>query len=87
MSFLAVTLPASILLAAVLLALVLRAVREGHFDDWEGPAFRHLYDEDDCPELELPRADPHGAAHPDGSAPAEAPAALPQPREHSRSHG
>ena len=50
MSFLALTLPASILLAAVLLALVLRAARSGQFDDWEGPAFRHLYDDDRCPE-------------------------------------
>ena len=52
MSFLAVTLPVSLLLAAVLLALVLRAVREGQFEDWEGPSFRHLYDDDECPEVE-----------------------------------
>ena len=95
MSFLAVTLPASILLAALLLALVLRAAREGQFDDWEGPAFRHLYDEDDCPELELPMADPHAAAGPHGSVPADAhgsvpadgPTALPQPREYAPGHG
>lgn len=52
MSFLAVTLPVSLLLAGLLLALVLRAAREGQFEDWEGPAFRHLYDDDHCPERE-----------------------------------
>lgn len=52
MSFLAVTLPVSLLLAGLLLALVLRAAREGQFEDWEGPAFRHLYDDDECPERE-----------------------------------
>lgn len=58
MSFLAVTLPVSLLLAAALLALVLRAVREGQFEDWDGPSYRHLYDDDDCPERENgPRQD------------------------------
>jgi len=51
-SFLSITIPASLLLAAVLLALVVRAVREGAFDDWEGPAARHWLDDDDCPERE-----------------------------------
>lgn len=54
MSFLALTLPLSILLAGILLALVLLAVREGHYDDWEGPAWRHLYDDDRVPEREDP---------------------------------
>jgi len=49
-SFLALTIPLSLLLAGVMLALVLRAVREGQFDDWEGPAIRHLYDDDEVPE-------------------------------------
>lgn len=58
MNFLAVTLPVSLLLAGILLALVVRAAREGHFEDWEGPSFRHLYDDDDCPERENgPRED------------------------------
>jgi cbb3-type cytochrome oxidase maturation protein len=51
-SFLSITIPASLLLAAVLLWLVVRAVREGAFDDWEGPAARHWLDRDDCPERE-----------------------------------
>lgn len=50
MSFLAVTLPVSLLLAAIGLAIVIRAVRAGAFDDWEGPAVRHLYDDDRTPE-------------------------------------
>ncbi|NNL65130.1 MAG: cbb3-type cytochrome oxidase assembly protein CcoS [Myxococcales bacterium] len=50
MSFLSITIPASILLAAVLLWLVVRSVRAGDFDDWEGPAARHLFDDDRCPE-------------------------------------
>jgi cbb3-type cytochrome oxidase maturation protein len=49
-SFLSITIPASLLLAAVLLYLVVRAVRAGDFDDWEGPAHRHLFDDDRCPE-------------------------------------
>jgi cbb3-type cytochrome oxidase maturation protein len=53
-SFLALTLPLSILLAGVLLALVLRAAQQGQFDDWEGPAWRHLYDDDRVPEREDP---------------------------------
>ena len=54
MSFLAVTLPASLLLAAALLWLVVRAAREGQWDDWEGPAWRHLFDDDRVPESEAP---------------------------------
>jgi len=51
-SILALTIPASLLLAGVLLALVLRAVRRGDFDDWEGPAARHSLDDDSSPERE-----------------------------------
>ena len=46
MSFLAVTLPVSLLLAGILLFLVVRAARQGQWDDWEGPAWRHHFDED-----------------------------------------
>jgi len=49
-SFLSITIPASLLLAAVLLWIVVRAVRAGDFDDWEGPAARHWLDDDACPE-------------------------------------
>ena len=52
MSFLAVTLPISLGIAAVMLFLVLRAAREGQFEDWEGPAARHLFDDDRTPEVE-----------------------------------
>ena len=58
MSFLAITLPLSMALAGVLLFLVIRAAREGQFDDWEGPAFRHLHDDDACPEREAALDDP-----------------------------
>lgn len=50
MSFLGITIPASLLLAGVLLWLVVRAVRRGDFDDWEGPAARHFLDDDEPPE-------------------------------------
>ncbi len=52
MSFLALTIPASFVLAAALLFLVLRAVREGAFDDLDGPAQRHALDDDADPERE-----------------------------------
>ena len=52
MSFLALTLPLSLLLAAVLTALAIRAVLEGQYDDWEGPAWRHVHDDDQVPEYE-----------------------------------
>ena len=52
MSFLAVTLPVSLLLAGILLFLVVRAAREGQWDDWEGPAWRHHFDVDEVPESE-----------------------------------
>ena len=54
MSFLLVTIPVSLLLAAILLVLVVRAARSGHYEDWEGPAARMLYDDDRTPELEVP---------------------------------
>jgi len=52
MSFLWITIPVSLLLAGSLLALVLRAVQRGDFDDWEGPAARHFLDEDEDPEVD-----------------------------------
>jgi cbb3-type cytochrome oxidase maturation protein len=52
MSFLWITIPVSLLLAGSLLGLVLRAVERGDFDDWEGPAARHLLDEDSAPEVD-----------------------------------
>jgi len=63
-SFLAITLPASMLLAAALVALVVRHVRAGDFDDLEAPAARLLYDDDATPELDAAPVDsepPHGA--------------------------
>ena len=50
MSFLALTIPATLLLAGTLLLLVLRAVRRGELDDMEGPAERQAFDDDACPE-------------------------------------
>lgn len=50
MSFLWITIPATLLLTGALLALVLAAVRRGDFDDWEGPAARHFLDDDRAPE-------------------------------------
>ena len=52
------TLPATLLLALVLLALVVRAARRGEYDDWEGPAARMIFDDDTNPELEPPPAPP-----------------------------
>ena len=52
MSFLSVTIPVSFLLAGVLLFLVIRSARAGGFEDWEGPAMRHHYDDDHLPEVE-----------------------------------
>jgi len=50
MSFLWITIPATLLLAFVLLALVLRSVLRGDLDDIEGPAIRAVYDDDENPE-------------------------------------
>jgi cbb3-type cytochrome oxidase maturation protein len=49
-SFLAITIPISLLLGAVFLALVVREVRSGGFDDLEGPAHRMIFDDDEVPE-------------------------------------
>lgn len=61
MSFLALTVPLSLVLGAGLLALVLRAVHEGAFDDLDAPAERHHLDDDREPELETPGRRPRGA--------------------------
>jgi len=61
-SFLSITIPASLLLAAVLLAIVIRSVRAGDFDDWEGPAARHWLDDDACPEREAESSEHEGEA-------------------------
>ena len=50
MSFLVLTIPIGLLLGGALLALVLRGVHEGAFDDLEGAAQRHLLDDDRDPE-------------------------------------
>lgn len=52
MSFLAVTIPVSLLLGATLLCLVIWRVRAGDYDDWEGPAARMVHDDDATPERE-----------------------------------
>ena len=52
MSFLFVTIPVTLLVSAVLLLLVIVAVRQGQYDDWEGPAWRMLHDDDRQPEIE-----------------------------------
>ena len=52
MTSLWLTIPATLLLAASLVALVVRAARRGDYDDWEGPAQRMLFDDDTRPELE-----------------------------------
>jgi cbb3-type cytochrome oxidase maturation protein len=59
-STLALTIPATLLLAGALVALVIGAVRRGEFDDWEGPAARHFLDADECPEREAERDDAPG---------------------------
>jgi cbb3-type cytochrome oxidase maturation protein len=51
-SFLLLTIPVTLLLSAALLLLVLRSVRDGQYEDWEGPAWRMLYDDDRQPEIE-----------------------------------
>lgn len=58
MSFLWISIPLSLLLGGVLLALVVQAAREGDFDDFEGPAARMLHDDDGCPELPERPPDP-----------------------------
>ena len=58
MTSLWLTLPATLLLAVVLLVLVVRAARRGEYDDWEGPAARMLFDDDSQPEREGPAPPP-----------------------------
>jgi cbb3-type cytochrome oxidase maturation protein len=57
MSFLAITLPLSLLLAATLVGMSIHAARRGDFDDWEGPAWRHHFDDDEAPEREATRTE------------------------------
>lgn len=64
MNSLGITIPATLLLAGGLLGLVLRAVRRGEFDDWEGPAARHLLDDDVLPERDADRADAYSSSAP-----------------------
>ena len=62
MSFLWVTIPVSLILAGVMLGLVIHGVRRGDFDDWEGPAARMVFDDDESPEIEGPGRDPEDGA-------------------------
>ena len=52
MSFLAITIPVSLFIGALLLWLVIREVRSGGFDDLEGPDHRMVFDDDRIPESE-----------------------------------
>jgi cbb3-type cytochrome oxidase maturation protein len=63
MSFLAITIPATLLLSGTLLWLVVRAARRGEFDDFEGPSRRMLGDDDRCPERDA-ALDPEAPAPP-----------------------
>jgi cbb3-type cytochrome oxidase maturation protein len=54
LGFLLITVPLSLGLAAALLTVVVRAVRSGAFDDWDGPAERVVLDDDAVPEREPP---------------------------------
>ena len=59
MSFLAITIPVSLVLAGMLLYWVLRRAGDGDFDDWEGPAARMIFDDDSEPEREASRSQSH----------------------------
>ena len=50
MSFLGITIPATLLFSSVLVLLVVRVVRRGEFVVIEGPAQRLVFDDDRCPE-------------------------------------
>lgn len=58
MSFLLLTIPVSLLLGGLFLWIVIREVRSGGFDDWEGPAQRMVFDDDRVPEREG-ESEPH----------------------------
>ena len=79
MSFLALTIPATLLLAGVMLLLVVRSVRRGELDDMEGPAERHAFDDDRCPER--PSGAPQTPTPPAWAEPIAAGAAGQAPRE------
>ena len=51
MSFLWITIPATLLLSSALLALVIRSVLNGELDDPDAPALRLQLDDDRTPEL------------------------------------
>ena len=55
MSFLWITIPATLVLAASLLGWVLLEVRNGGLDDLEAPALRAALDDDSTPERPRPR--------------------------------
>jgi len=78
-SFLAITIPATLLLSGVLLLLVVRSVRRGELDDMEGPAERQAFDDDRCPERSSPGA--QNAPPPARSEPIAASAPGQAPRE------
>jgi cbb3-type cytochrome oxidase maturation protein len=53
-----ITIPCTLLLAATLVGLVVRAARRGDYEDWEGPSARLLHDDDSLPEREGATPDP-----------------------------
>jgi cbb3-type cytochrome oxidase maturation protein len=69
MSFLLVTIPVTLFVSAALLLLVIRATRQGQYDDWEGPSWRMLHDDDRTPEREGPPPDPQEGETPEGRPP------------------
>ena len=56
MSFLWITIPATLVLAASLLGWVLLEVRNGGLDDLDAPALRATRDDDSTPERAGPRS-------------------------------
>jgi nitrogen fixation-related uncharacterized protein len=56
MSFLWITIPATLVLAASLLGWVLLEVRNGGLDDLDAPALRAARDDDSTPERAGPRS-------------------------------
>lgn len=57
MSFLWITIPATLVLAASLLGWVVHEARLGGFDDLDGPALRAALDDDSIPERWRERSD------------------------------